>query len=413
MSSNFKPVSKCRACHGNALTKVIDLGQSAIADDYLKDRDNSARYPLACCLCEDCGLLQLNHVVDPSAIYDDYIYWSTSSPGLDKHFQQYADNTSRLLKLTADSLVMDIGCNDGMLLRHFKQKGAQVIGVEPSKQIANYANESGLDVINSYWNEVSAALIKQKYRPLDVVTANNVFANVDDIYNFAKNVASVLAENGVFVIETGYHLSLIDNFVFDNIYHEHLSYFSVSTLQRFFAQFKMEIFHVEKVNTKGGSIRVFACLSDSQHSVHSSVHKAIKAETEAGLFSVSMYKTYTNRIEQLKGEVHTYLTNIQKEGKTIIGFGASATVTTVLHTLDIGHYFSFLVDDNELKQNTFSPGYRIPVNATPAMYLDEPCCVVVLPWRFADMFISKNQKFLNANRSIAKIIPEISEIKHE
>tara|TARA_R110001583_G_scaffold131271_1_gene282997 strand:- start:9753 stop:10991 length:1239 start_codon:yes stop_codon:yes gene_type:complete len=410
MLAKFKPVTSCRACQSTELEKVLDFGLSAIADDYFIDRDNSAKYPLACFLCNSCGLLQLDHVVDPSAIYDDYIYWSTSSPGLDEHFKQYADSVYTFLELSDTSLVMDIGCNDGMLLRHFRHKGCRVLGIEPSTQIAQHANEDGLAVINNYWNLSTAEEVKQRYRSIDLVTANNVFANVDDIYNFAKSVPYVLAEEGVFVIETGSHLSLIENFVFDNIYHEHLSYFSVSALQHFFKQFNMEIFHVEQVNTKGGSIRVFACLSTSQHTIDSSVGIAIAQEQKAGLFQLKTYKEYISRIYELKQNVHAYLAKAQEDGKSIIGFGASATVTTVLHTLDIGDFFTFLVDDNESKQNTFSPGYHIPVKPTKAMYINGPCCVIVLPWRFADMFISNNHHFMNVERSIVKIIPHISEV---
>jgi 2-polyprenyl-3-methyl-5-hydroxy-6-metoxy-1,4-benzoquinol methylase len=410
MEVNVNRLSSCRACNSSHLEKVIDFGHSAIADDYFKEQHNTVCHPLACCLCGGCGLLQLDHVVDPSDIYDDYIYWSTSSPGLDKHFESYAHSTFDLLRLSEQSLVLDIGCNDGMLLRHFKNLGCQVLGIEPSSQIAEHANESALNVINSYWDAASSELVRAEYPLLDVITANNVFANVDKIYEFTQCVASVLAPDGVFVIETGYHLSLIENFVFDNIYHEHLSYFSVTSLQHFFEQFNMDVFHVEKVDTKGGSIRVFTSFKGSKNNRDSSVDKAIANELNAKLYSATTYQYYEKRLHDLKTEVHEHLQSLKDKGVKIIGFGASATVTTVLYALHIGQYFSFLVDDNPLKQDTFSPGFQIPVKSTKAMYIDEPCCVVVLPWRFADMFVSRNQAFLNVHRSILKIIPRLETI---
>jgi SAM-dependent methyltransferase len=410
MKMNLSRKMNCRICDSDKLNKVIDFGMSAISDDYFKDRDNTGRYPLACCLCSNCGLLQLDHVVDPSDIYDDYIYWSTSSPGLDHHFKAYSESVFQLLGLHKDSLVLDIGCNDGMLLRHFKRLGCRVAGVEPSKQIAEYANKYNLNVLNSYWNAEAAAGIQENHKSVDVVTCNNVFANVDDIQSFGKHIASVLGPDGVFIIEAGYHLSMIENFVFDNIYHEHLSYFSVSALQKFFASLGMHVFHVEEVETKGGSIRLFVSFNDSHHRVQPSVAAAMKNEERAELFNPETYERYTEKLVKLKTDVRDVLEQLKKEGKTIIGFGASATVTTVLHVLDIGGYFSFLVDDNPIKHNTLSPGYQIPVRETREMYLDEPCCVVILPWRFADMFIDKHRKFQNHERSFLKIIPNIYHI---
>lgn len=405
MSVNIQQLKQCRACDSHKVKKVIDFAETGIADDYFKEKDNSAKYPLVCLLCKDCGLLQLEYVVDASAIYDEYIYVSSSSPGLDKHFEQYADQVDSVLSLTEHSKVLDIGCNDGMLLKHFEAKGCQVNGVEPAKPIAQALNEYGIKTYNGYWHPQAAKEVEQAFGKFDLVTSNNVFANVNNIQEFAGSVRQILSEQGVWVVETGYHYSLIDNFVFDNIYHEHLSYFSVTTLQTFFKKMGMKLFHVEKVESKGGSIRVFACLDSCNREVIPSVAKYIQLENDRNLFEASTYQAYTDKIASLKTQLHDTLTALKQQGKTIVGFGASATTTTVMHVFDIAQYFDYLVDDNPIKHGTFSPGFRVPVR--PTEYLEQGTCVVILPWRFADMFIEKNENHFKCGGSFLKVMPEI------
>ncbi len=409
MPINLKKVKKCRVCQGTDLAKVVDFGRSAIADDYFADKDNSETYPLAGLLCSDCGLFQLDHVVEASAIYDDYIYVTSSSPGLNQHFGQYAQNVSDLLSLGQGSKILDIGCNDGVLLKHFKALGCQVAGVEPAGPIAQALNEAGITTTNAYWTMATADNIIAEYGRPDVITTNNVFANVDDIASFGSAVKQVLPEHGVWVVETGYHYSLVDNFVFDNIYHEHLSYFSVHSLSHFFAKLGMRIFHVEKVETKGGSIRVFATPTNAKWQEQPSVQHFVAEENAIGLFKQETYVEYMARINRLKAEVHSQLQSLKQQSLPIVGFGASATTTTVLYVLGIAQYLDFLVDDNPIKQGTFSPGFRLPVKASDQ--IPDHACVVILPWRFADMFIERNRQRLQDGVRFLKIIPTIEQIK--
>lgn len=411
MTVNIKKLCKCRACNSDRLEKVLDFGQSAIADDYFKEKDNSETYPLACLLCKECGLLQLEYVVDASAIYDDYIYVSSSSPGLDAHFKVYAQSVVDVLSLKPGSSVLDIGCNDGMLLKHFKSEGCKVTGVEPAIPIAKALNDQGINTTNGYWNEVTANSVIKEHGHFDVITSNNVFANVDDIQSFAKYIACALNENGVWVIETGSHFSLMDNFVFDNIYHEHLSYFSVGALGRFLQQYGMRIFHVESVPTKGGSIRVYAGFESSDRDISESVNSMIVKEQEIGLFTSSLYQDYMARIAQLREDVHKTLNRLKEQGTDIIGFGASATTTTVMHVLQLGSFFQYLIDDNPIKHETFSPGFRVEVRPVKEIENTPGACIVILPWRFADMFVQKNKTFAENGGTFLSIIPTVKQLK--
>lgn len=411
MEVNFKYLQQCRGCQSEDLKDVVDFGQSAIADDYFKEQDNTATYPLIAALCSNCGLLQLRHVVDPSAIYDDYIYNTSSSPGLDTHFSHYADSVAIVLALDSQSHILDVGCNDGMLLKHFKRKGCSVYGVEPSKPTAQGLNDDGIKTVNGYWNAETSQILSSIQPHFDLITSNNVFANVDDIRSFASTTISVLKSNGVWVIETGYHYSLIENFVFDNIYHEHLSYFSVRALRQFFKQYDMDVFHVEKVESKGGSIRVYAGFSKYGRPISDNVNQFIELEEKIGLFDTSLYQQYMSRIDQLRQHIHSQLATLKNDGVKLIGFGASATTTTVMHVMQLGNVFDYLVDDNPIKHDTFSPGYRVKVKPSSVLDNETNFCVVILPWRFADMFIAKNSKRISGRGSFLKIMPEVALIE--
>lgn len=410
MTVNLKKLESCRACHSQHLNKVIDFNHTGIADDYFKEQGNEGVYPLACLLCHECGLLQLEYVVDASAIYDNYIYVSTSSPGLDSHFKQYAESSAQYLSLTSQSKVLDIGCNDGMLLKHFEALNCQVFGIEPSVQIAHSLNEYGIQTYNSYLNSDIVEQINGEVGKFNLVTSNNVFANVDDILSFANNVVSLLEEDGVWIVETGYHYSLIENFVFDNIYHEHLSYFSVTTFQHFFDSIGLALFHVEKIASKGGSIRVYAGFKNHVRHINHSVNTFIEKEKAFGLFRLETYHEYMQRIHSLKEEVQQELKQLVAEGKKVVGFGASATVTTVISVLGIAEYLTYLVDDNPIKHNTYSPEYRLSVYPTEKLNEDPQAIAVILPWRFADMIIEKNSHHLKNGGHFVKIMPQVEVI---
>lgn len=411
MTVNLTKLVNCRACGSQKLNKVIDFKATGIADDYFKKSGNECSYPLTCLLCNECNLLQLEYIVDASAIYDDYIYVSSSSPGLDRHFKEYAQVSAKQLSLSNESKALDIGCNDGMLLKHYQSLGFYVVGVEPSKPIAQSLNDYGIKTYNSYLNDEVVERIVSENGLFNLVTSNNVFANVNNINEFAKSAISLLDNNGVWIIETGYHLSLIENFVFDNIYHEHLSYFSVSAFKKFFSAHGLELFHVEKIESKGGSIRVYAGLKSHARKIEPSVNKYIQHEKDFGLFELTTYETYTKRINNLRKQVNQELSLLEQQGKKIIGFGASATVTTVISVLGLADFFDCLIDDNLIKQGTYSPEYRIPVLSSDVLNDYPQSCVVILPWRFADMFIEKNNHHLQRGGTFLKLIPIVEHIK--
>jgi len=254
-------VKKCRMCGGERLARFLDLGEMPPADQFLHKHqlgEHRDSYPLQVALCEDCGLIQLNYVVPPEILYcDDYPYESSTTSAGRRHWSEFARTTTRLLGLTSNDLVVDIGSNVGVLLQMFREQGPKVLGVDPAANIAEIANSNGIETVAAFFNAETARQIVAAKGQATVITGTNVFAHVGDLHDLMQAVSTLLAERGTFIIEAPYFLELLHSLEYDTIYHEHLSYLSLKPLVRFFKQFGMEIFDAQLRDIHGGSIRLF------------------------------------------------------------------------------------------------------------------------------------------------------------
>jgi hypothetical protein len=330
--------------------------------------------------------VQIDTVIEPETIYRDYIYVTTSSPGLQNHFKEYALEVCNHLNLDKSNLTVDIGSNDGTLLGFFKQRGHNVLGIEPSIKAANSANENGIETLSEFFDIDLANAITGQYGKASLITINNLFANVDNLNEFVEGINVLLDSNGVLVIESSYLLDMIDNMVFDFIYHEHLSYFSILPLVRFFKQFDMRLIHVNEVGTKGGSLRYYWARNNSKWNPSLNVKELSLREAKAGI-NTEKFKDYEARIETVKFQLLEFLKK-HKEDK-IVGYGASATSTTLITHFELQKYFSYLVDDNVDKVNTYSPGYHIPVHNFDRLKNEQPDVIIILAWRFKETILKK------------------------
>jgi len=380
----------CRLCDSNNIKVVLPLQKSPLCDAYLELPKKQKFYNLNLCLCNECGFSQIDTVIDPEIIYRDYIYVTTSSPGLQKHFERYALEVCSFLYLDESNLTVDIGSNDGTLLGFFKQRGHNVLGIEPSIKAANSANRNGIETLSEFFDIGLANAIANQYGKASLITINNLFANIDNLKEFVEGINVLLDSNGVLIIESSYLLDMIDNMVFDFIYHEHLSYFSILPLVDFFKQFDMQLIHVHQVGTKGGSLRYYWARNDSKWNPSVNVKELILEETKA-LINIEKFKDYETRIETIKFQLLEFLEK-HKENK-IVGYGASATSTTLISHFGLHKYFSYLVDDNTGKINTYSPGYHLPVFSSKRLIEDKPDIIVILAWRFEEEILKKLKFF--------------------
>jgi SAM-dependent methyltransferase len=402
----------CRMCDGGDLAVILEMAATPPGDHYVTaDALHVAQpvYPMTLVMCERCGLAQLPDVVDPEILYREYIYNTSISLGLVQHFDQYAESVLARAAVPAGSLVVDIGSNDGTLLRAFKNRGMRVLGVDPARDVARNATAAGLETLNEFFDTHVAARIRRERGAAAIVTANNVFANVDDLHEFTEGVRQLLARDGVFVFETGYFPDLVRQRIIDNIYQEHLSYYSVTPLQRFFPRHGMQLVDVEHTPTKGGSIRGFVQLEGGISRIANGALQELADREQAGGFDrPDRLAGFTNGIDALRSNLVSLVGELRAAGRTIAGYGASVGVTTLLYYFDMGGVLSFLVDDNPVRHGRFTPGHHIPVLPSDALYERRPDDVLLLAWRYADPIVSRHERYRQEGGRFILPLPEIS-----
>jgi hypothetical protein len=273
--------------------------------------------------------------------------------------------------------------------------------------IAGTASDSGIETWPSFFTPELAAKIKEERGPATIVAANNVFAHIDDLDGVTRGVRDLLAPNGVFVFEVSYMADLVENNLFDMIYHEHLSYHTVTPLQGFFRRHGMELFDVQRVETHGGSLRGMVRLAEEAGPVPPSVAELVRHEAGMGMHRVETFKSFSGQINLVKKELSRLVRGLRAEGKTIAGFGAPAKATTLLYHLDLGDVLDFIVDDSPLKQNLFTPGHHIPVLASQAVYDRKPDYLLILAWNFARPIMNNHQAFLEQGGHFIVPLPEV------
>lgn len=398
--------SDCRLCNGTNVESVLKMVPTPIGDAYLSDVNNQETYPVELFLCNDCGHAQLLDVLNPEKIYLDYIYKTSDSLGLVNHFKDTVTSILNKTKPEEGSLIVDIGSNDGSFLSFFKERGMNVLGVEPAKEVGKLAVQKGIDIKNTFFSLDVAKDIKESKGTAKIITSNNTFANIDDLNSFMVGVKELLDEEGVFVFETGYVLDLLQKKIFDNIYHEHLSYFSVKPLKLFFEKYGMKLIDVERISPKGGSLRCFVKKQGNDLVISESVENLIKLETELGIHKSEIFNKLGEKITDISNKLRNCLRDLKNKGKVIAGYGASVGVTTVLYNFNINNnLIDFLVDDNIKRQGTYSPGLHIPVKSSKELYNTDVDYVVILAWMYSDPIVKRNLNYLKKGGKFITILP--------
>lgn len=408
---HFKHNIACRLCGSRVLERVLPIRPSPIADAFVTaDRLSEPQdlYPLDCYLCLECGHLQNLDVVDPDILFRDYTYRTSVSLGLVEHFKRYAQDVVASLAVPPSSLVVEIGSNDGSLLRAFKDSGLRVQGVDPARDIAAAATAGGIPTIADFFNASLAASIKAGQGEAKLVCANNVFAHIDDLGDVVGGIRLLLAGDGAFVFEVSYIVDMIDNMVFDTIYHEHVCYHALIPLERFFNRHDMTLFHVERSSTKGGSIRGFAQPKSTGTRPCSDAYLGLVAdERRRGITQPKIYRDWFDAIERCKGEVLAYIDEAIAQGKQVAAYGASTTTTTLLYHFELTSRIAFIVDDNPLKQGRYSPAAHIPVLPSGELMIRKPDIVVILAWAYADPILTRNEAYIASGGTFLIPMPRL------
>ena len=401
----------CRLCNSKNLSSVIKLEETPPANAFINEEElhiKQKKYPLELFFCEECNHLQLSTVVDPKKLFEKYVYVSGTSNVFVKHFEKYAEFIIKRYSPSKENLIIDIGSNDGTLLSFFKSKGYKILGVDPAKKIAKNASEKGIQTIASFFNKDLTKKIIKDFGKASIITANNVFAHSNELDEIIDSAKLLLNEEGLFIFEVSYLIDVYEKSLFDTIYHEHLAYHSVKPLKVFFEKHNMELIDVKRIDTHGGSIRGVVQKKKGTRKIESSVDELIKLENNLGFSEAKTFKDFSNKISKIKEELKELLLSLKKEGKSIVGFGAPAKATTLMYQFGFNKdLIDFIVDDNPLKQNTFTPGLHIPVYSSMAIKQNTPDYILILAWNFAESIIKNHSYFTNQNGRFIIPLPQI------
>ncbi|HEY8524098.1 MAG TPA: class I SAM-dependent methyltransferase [Acidimicrobiales bacterium] len=402
----------CRFCGEELRHVFVDLGMSPLCESYVEaDRRDAmeAFYPLRVHVCEGCFLVQLQEYVAPGDIFTEYAYFSSYSDSWLAHCRDYVDAITERLRLTPDSLVVELASNDGYLLQWFVGKGIPVLGIEPALNVAEVAEEKGVPTLTEFFGAEVAARLASEGVQADLVIGNNVLAQVPDLNDFVAGVAILLAPTGVVTMEFPHLQRLVEGNQLDTIYHEHFSYFSFLTVERVFAAHGLRIFDVDELWTHGGSLRIYAGRAADAPPESAAVVGLRARELEAGYADIAAYSAFERRARETKRQLLEYLIAAKRAGKTVVGYGAPGKGNTLLNYCGIRtDFLDFTVDRNPYKQGRFLPGTHIPIHAPERIAEVEPDVILILPWNVKDEIIEQLAYTRAWGAELVVPIPEVT-----
>ena len=384
---------ECRSCGNLNLKRIVSLGYQPLANNLLNKKDEKHElYPLEVNYCAKCHNCQLSVAVDPRKMFSNYLYTSSTSLSFRNHFIESAKNYIKQLNLKKNkSYIIDIGSNDGIALKPFKDQGfKKILGIEPAKNLAKLANKNNIKTFNGFLESKNLKKIKKN---ADLILASNVFAHSDKLKEMAECMFKLLNKNGTIIIEVQYLLNTLQDLSFDNIYHEHYNYWSLTSLCNFFNQFNSTIYKAERINTHGGSIRIYI-KKGKKIKIENSIKVLLEEEENFGIKKYKTYQEFGEKINKLKANVIKNINELKKSNKKIIGFGAPAKATTALNFFGISDQIDYIIEDNKLKHNKFIPGVLIPIKDKKTLK-EKNALILVLAWNFFNE-IKKNNSDLNS-----------------
>ncbi|EAK0827478.1 class I SAM-dependent methyltransferase [Campylobacter fetus] len=396
-------IKNCRIC-SNPIEKVLELRKSPLGDAFYKDKQLAKKYELLnvdLCFCTKCNQIQLSQIIEPNEIYtENYLYKTSISIGLREHFKKSAKEIIEETDINK-GFVVEIGSNEGFMLEAFKNKKFEVLGIDPATPATNLANSRGINTINKFFTYELVKQIIQEYKSADIILANNVFANIPDINSIMQAVSELLNNNGVFVIETSYALSVLQNNLIDTIYHEHISYLTLTSISNLSKMHELRVFKSSINNSKGGSLRVYICKENAKFKNTPDLENILNNEKKLFL-DKNLFINFTERLNKFKLVVQNLATEIKLEEKLCI-YGASMGCIMMCEQFELGEKIDYLIDDNELKIGKFSPSRAIEVKSSEFLLQLGVKNVINFAWRFCEPIKQKNIKFLENGGTIYNI----------
>ncbi len=402
----------CRHCASQGNLSFVDLGFAPLSNAYLTaEQLNQPEkyYPLRVLVCESCWLVQTEDFASADELFSkDYAYFSSVSAGWLAHAKAYCDEITKRLSLTSKSLVIELACNDGYLLKNFVAAKIPCLGIEPTASTAAAAEALGIPVLREFFGGKLACELASQGKKADLIIGNNVYAHIPDINDFTRGLAAALKTGGTVTLEFPHLLQLIRNAQFDTIYHEHFSYFSLYTVARIFAANGLRVFDIDELPTHGGSLRVYGCHDDDNKPDTDRVASMLERERLAGLRNVEVYEKFQAVADRVKNDLLDFLIQEKRNGRTVVGYGAAAKGNTLLNYAGVKpDLLPFICDAAPSKQGKFMPGSHIPIVAPDNLTKQRVDSILILPWNIADEAIQQTSKSCAANVQYVTAVPEL------
>jgi hypothetical protein len=383
-----------------------------ISNALLRPEDAAAGemfYPLRVMACEACHLIQLAEDLPADVhFHEKYAYFSSFSKSWLDHCSAFADAAIQRFSLQPDDLVVEVASNDGYLLNFFQKRGMQILGVEPSENVANAARQKGIRTEVSFFGAQTAERLSAAGLRPKLVVANNVFAHVPDLNDFTLGFSRLLQADSVLTVEVHYFLSLVKNAQFDSFYHEHYSYYTIRAAVALFARHGLRVFDVEFLPTHGGSIRVYVCRDEASHRPSARLADALVLDDAGFTAAVDDIDAFRGQVDRIGDDLRRFLIDVRNTGRSVAGFGAPAKATTLLNYARVTrHLLPFTADSNPSKQGLLIPGVHVPVFAPDVLETERPDFVLVLPWNLREELLQMFSAWRERGTKLVFAVPKL------
>lgn len=404
----------CRLCESNRLQLVVKLKPIPPQENYV-DSAQSAReigtYPVDLYMCTDCGHVQQLDILDSETLWEGYTYFSGKAKGMIDHFNDFCSGVIREYQTPKNSLVIDVGSNDGSLLRPFKLDGYEVLGVDPAKEIAKKATSEGIETIPDIFTLNLANVIKKKYGSASIVTAFNAYAHVDNLRDMTEGIKHVLSRKGLFFFEVQYLLDVIEKMLIGTIFHEHMSHHSVKPMIRFLEDFDLELIDIKRVPIQHGSLIGTVQHKGGSYEINTSVQEMIQLENQTKLDKVETLENFNNKLLGLQKETKKLVNLFRDTNASVAGYGAARSGQTLISQYGFDGVLEYILDDHPQKIYKYPAGEGIQVLPTEELYKRMPDYTIILAWVHSEKIVKSNQEYLNKGGKFVILSPELKVVE--
>jgi hypothetical protein len=403
----------CRLCQSKHLDLVIPMRPLPIASPNIGKIEETAAYvsaPADIYICRDCELLQLCDVINPELQYLTFRYTTTVSVGLPEHFKDLADTLASNYAQDTKGLLLEIGSNDGTFLKAMQERGFDVLGIDPAKDIAKKASENGIPTLAQFFNAELAREIAQDYGPVDIIVSSNTIANLDNMDDLMKGVKEIAHDNTVFIIETQYGLDVLEKTLLDVVYHEHLSYFTLKPIAAFFARYGFKVINAEKISPKGGSIRISATSEDSNYRVSDNVEALMKLEKNADFGDNLIFNAFNSRIGSIRDQIKTKACAVKQKGGIVAVYGASVGCASLLQQFDLSDIIDVVFDDNAFHDRMPGLERNVPIKSGETIPSIQPDLILILAWRYSKNILNNHRHRIPDTCEVFQVLPEFCKL---